>query len=68
MWNCFRDKPNSGAVGDINDSIRGSKYFDYKTNITGRLEGKNTKKEVAIAVPLQHLRNFWKTLLLYTIN
>ena len=51
-----------------NYSIRGLKYFDYETSITGRLEGKNTEKEIAIAVPLQHLRNFWRTLDIPLIN
>ena len=46
----------------MNYSIRGSKSFDYKTSITGRLGGINTKKEVKIVVPLQHSSNFWKTL------
>ena len=36
LWNYYRDETNSSAVGDINDSIRGSKSFDYKTSITGR--------------------------------
>ena len=62
LWNYYRDEPNSGAVGDINYSISGSKYFDYKTSITGRLEDNNTEKEVEIVVPLKHLSNFWKTL------
>ena len=60
LWNYYRDELNSGAVGDINYSIRGSKSFDYKTNITGRLEGNNTEKEVEIVVPLKHLSNFGK--------
>ena len=30
VWNYYRDESNSGAVGDINYSIRGSKFFDYK--------------------------------------
>ena len=33
MWNYYRGKPNSGAVGDINYSIRGSKYFNYKKTL-----------------------------------
>ena len=41
LWNYYRDEPNTGAVGDINYSIRGSKSFDYKTSITGRLDGNN---------------------------
>ena len=35
--NYYRDEPNSGAVRDINYSIRRSKSIDYKTSITGRL-------------------------------
>ena len=41
LWNYYRDEPNTGAVGDINYSIRVSKSFDYKTSITGRLDGNN---------------------------
>ena len=52
LWNYYRDESNSAAVGDINYSIRGSKSFDYKTRITGRLEVNNTEKEVEIVVPL----------------
>ena len=44
LGNYYRDEPNSGAVGDINYSIRGSKSFDYKSNITGRLEGKKHRQ------------------------
>ena len=62
LWNYYGDEPNSGAVGSINYSIRGSKSFDYKTSIVGRLEGNNIEKEVEIVVPLKHLHNFWKTL------
>ena len=28
LWDYYRDEPNSGAVGDISYSIRGSKSFD----------------------------------------
>ena len=68
LWNYYRDEPNSGAVGDINYSIRSSKSFDYKTSVTGRLEDNNTEKEVKTAVPLKHLSNFWKTLDIPLIN
>ena len=70
--NYNRDKPNSGAVGDINYSIRDSKSFDYKTSITGGLHSNNTEKEFEIAVSLKHLSNFWRTqdipLMNYEIN
>ena len=62
FWNYYRDEPNSGANNNINYSIKDSKSFDYKTSITGKLEGNNTEKEVEIVVPLKHLSNFWRTL------
>ena len=59
LWNYFyRDEPNSGAVGDANYSIRGSKSSDYKTSITERLEDNNTEREIGIVVSLKHLSNF----------
>ena len=51
LWNHYRDETNSGAVRDINYSIGGLKSFDYRTSITGRLEGNNTEKEVKIVAP-----------------
>ena len=44
LQNCYRDKSNSGAERNINYSSKGSKSFDYKTRITGRLEGNDTDK------------------------
>ena len=37
----------------INFSIRGSKSFDYKTNVTKGLQSSNTGKGVKIVVPIQ---------------
>ena len=55
FWNYYRDKPNSGvgsADNNINYSIKYWKSFDYKTSITGKLEGGDRKKEnVKIVVP-----------------
>ena len=65
FWNYYRDEPNSGLGGNnnnVNYSIKDSKSFDYKTRITGKLEGDNTEKEVEIVVPLKHLSNFWRTI------
>ena len=45
LRNYHRDEPNSGAVGNINYSIKDSKYFDYKTSISGQLEGDSTEIE-----------------------
>ena len=59
LWNYYRDEPNSGAVGKINYSIKDSKPFNYKTSITGKLEGNNVEKDdVEIVVPLKYLSNF----------
>ena len=65
FWNYYRDEPNSGlggAYNNINYSIKDSKYFDYKTSITGKIEGSNIRKEVKIVVSLKHFRNFWRIL------
>ena len=68
LWNYYRDEPNSCKNKNVNNSIKDSKSFDYKTNITGGLEGNNTEKEVEIAVPLKYLSNFWVTLDTTLIN
>ena len=66
FWNYYRNEPNTdlgGADNNINYSIKDSKSFDYKTSITGKLEGNNTEKEVEIVLPLKHLSNFWRRLM-----
>ena len=69
MWNYYRDEPNSGAVGNINYSIKYSKSFDYKTSIPGKLEGNNAEKDnIEIVAPLKYLSNFWRTLDVPLIN
>ena len=71
FWDYYRDEPNSGLGGNNNNakfSIKDSKSFDYKTSITGKLEGNNTEKEVEIVVPLKYLSNFWRTLNMPLIN
>ena len=37
----------------MNYSIKHSKSFDDKTRITGKLNGRDTEKEVKLLVPLQ---------------
>ena len=69
LLNCFRDEPNSAAVGNINYSIKNSKSFDYKSSITGKLESNNVGKgDVETVVPLKYLSNFWRTLNTPLIN
>ena len=65
FWNYYRDEPDSGIGGknnNVNYSIKDSKSFDYKTSITGKLEGINTTKDAEIFLPLKYLSNFWRTL------
>ena len=70
-WNYYRDEPDIGVGSEnnnVNYSIKDSKSFDYKTSITGKLEGVNTTKDVEIVVPLKYLSNFWRTLDMPLIN
>ena len=67
LWNYYRDEPN-GENNNLNYSIKDSKSFDYKTSITGKLEGINRKKDAEIVVPLKHLSNFWRTLDIVFVN
>ena len=53
FWNYYRDEPNSGVGGEknnVNYSLKDSKSFDYKTSITGKLEGITTTRDVGIVV------------------
>ena len=53
FWNYYRDEPNSGVGGEksnVNYSLKDSKSFDYKTSITGKLEGITTTRDVGIIV------------------
>ena len=71
LWNYYRDEPNSSIGGrndNVNYSIKDSKSFDYKTSITGKLEGIDRTKDVEIVVPLNYLSNFWRTLDIPLIN
>ena len=47
LWNYYRDEPNSGVGGannNINYFIKDSKYLDYKTSITLKLENHSLEK------------------------
>ena len=71
LWNYYRDKPSSDIGGEnnnVNCFIKDSKSFDYKTSITGLLEGISRTKDVEIVVPLKYLSNFWRTLNMSLIN
>ena len=67
LFNYYRDEPSETTIGAgnnaINISIRNSKSFDYKTEIIGSLDaGEDEKEDVTIAMPLDYLGNFWRSL------
>ena len=73
LFNYYRDEPKEHTIGAgnkaINVSIRNSKSFDYKTEITGSLDdGEDEKEDVTIAIPLKYLGNFWRSLDIPLIN
>ena len=69
LWNYYRDELNSGAVGNINYSVKNSKSFNYETSSTGKLEGNNVEKDdVEIMVPLKYISNFFRSLNFPLIN
>ena len=73
LFNYYRDEPTEAEIandnGAINISIRNSKSFDYKTEITGSLDaGEDGKEDVTIAIPLKYLGNFWGSLHIRLIN
>ena len=73
LFNYYRDEPSEITIGAgnnaINISIRNSKSFDYKTEITGSLDiGEDETEDAAIAIPLKYLGNFWGGLDIPLIN
>ena len=73
LFNYYRDEPSELIIGNgdnaINISIRNSKSFNYKTDITGSLDaGEDEKEDVTIAIPLKYFGNFWKSLDIPLIN
>ena len=73
LFDYYRDEPSEITIGagnnTINISIKNSKSFDYKIEITGNLDaGEDEKEDVEIAIPLQYLANFWRSLDIPLIN
>ena len=60
LWQYYRDDPS--------DNITRSESFKNKTKITGKNTAAGNTKEVKIAVPLNYLSNFWRTLEIPLIN
>ena len=72
LWNYYRDEPSDALSTD-------SESFKYKTSITGNIynigDGEDNydankvgKSETEIVIPLKHLSNFWRTLIIPLIN
>ena len=69
LLNYYRNEANSVAEENINYSIKDSESFDYKTSITGKLDGNNVENDdIEIVVPLKYLSNFWRILDMPLIN
>ena len=73
LFNYYRDEPSEITIGAgnnaINISIRNSKSFDHKTEITRSLDaGEDEKEDATIAIPLKYLGNFWRSLDIPLIN
>ena len=59
LWNYYRDETNSGVNDGMDNSIMGSKSFDYKAHFIGSATHNYlTKNDVKIVVPLRYLRHF----------
>ena len=54
LWRYYRGYPNN--------TLTNSKSFKYKLKITGKTIFDGNAKNVEIAVPLNYLNRFWRTL------
>ena len=69
LWNHYRDEVNDDA-NENNDAVNyrinikkeKSKYFEYKTKITGNIQAVNNRLDGEVLVPLKNLSNFWRSL------
>ena len=74
FWNWYPDVPSSEYVGNnerrrIFYPISGSKCFDYKTRLVGKLpDGENELEDVKIVTPLKNLSNIMFNLEFLMIN
>ena len=60
LWQNYKDDPNY--------NLTQSESFKYKIKITGKAPAAGNTKDVKIAVPLNYLTNFWRTLEMSLIN
>ena len=60
LWRYYRDDPNY--------NITQSESFKLKIKITGKTPAAGNTKDVQIAVALNYLSNFWRTLEMLLVN
>ena len=63
LWKYCKEIPaidNKGAITDFNGANT-TNSFDFKTEITGQINGDGEINGVELMVPLKHLSNFWRT-------
>ena len=60
LWRYYRGEPNN--------TLTNSKSFKYKIKIIGKTSVDGDAKNVEIAVPLNYLNSFWRTLEMPLIN
>ena len=65
LWDFKRDKIVNNADVTNDDNVPS---FKYKANLIGNTEINGTKKGVKIALPLEYLNNFWRSLETPLIN
>ena len=74
LWNYYPVIPSSEYVGNNQRTIifypvSGSKSFDYKTRLVGKLpDGENEMENIKIFVPLKNLSNLMFSLDILLIN
>ena len=65
LWNFKRDEIINNEDVANNDN---TSSFKYKANLIGNTENNGKKNGVKIAVPLNYLSNFWRSLEMPLIN
>ena len=74
LWNYYRDEVNDAANEIVayckinNRKITTSKYFEYKTKVTGSTSADNSRLDTELVVLLNYLSDFLTSLDLPLIN
>ena len=76
LWNYYRHEVNDSANENNdtnnyrtnNNKTTTSKYFEYKTSLTGSTPIDNNGLKAEVVVPFKYLSNFWRSLDLVLVN